>query len=58
MQLAAIEDPSYKKDSLTEKLMRRYSRLAGFIENVDLFEQDFVVLPINSLNHWWVKNLN
>lgn len=32
--------------------MRRYSRLAGFIEHVELFNQDFLVLPINSMNHW------
>jgi len=52
LQVLLFEDAGYKEDSLTDKLMRRYSRLEGFIEHVDLFDQDFLVLPLNDQNHW------
>ncbi|KAI6184435.1 putative thiol protease ulp-4 [Aphelenchoides bicaudatus] len=52
MQVHLLEDASHKNDSLPEKLMRRYSKLAGFMEQTDLFDQDFLVLPINAENHW------
>lgn len=32
--------------------MRRFSRLAKFVENADLFENDFLVFPMNDMNHW------
>jgi hypothetical protein len=52
MQILLIEAPNCKNDTLTERLMRRYSRLACFIENVDLFDNDFLVIPLNNTNHW------
>ncbi|KAI6226215.1 ULP-PROTEASE domain-containing protein [Aphelenchoides fujianensis] len=52
MQMQLLEDAGNKADSLAEKLWRRYSRLSCFVEDVDLFENDFMVIPLNDVNHW------
>ncbi|KAI6179349.1 putative thiol protease ulp-4 [Aphelenchoides besseyi] len=52
MQTQLLENVGNKTNSLGEKLLRRYSRLSCFVEDVNLFENDFMVIPLNDVNHW------
>ncbi|CAD5215715.1 unnamed protein product [Bursaphelenchus xylophilus] len=52
MQMQLFRDGSNKNDLPAQRLMRRFSRLAPFVENLDIFENDFLVFPMNDMNHW------
>ncbi|CAD5211356.1 unnamed protein product [Bursaphelenchus okinawaensis] len=52
LQMQLFREGSSKDDAPAQRLMRRFSRLAPFVENLDIFENDFLVFPMNDMNHW------
>ena len=45
--------PVEDDDSLTIK-EKRHSRVKSWTKKVDIFEKDYLVIPINERNHWFL----
>ena len=48
-KLHAVED-----DPNLSKAQKRYARVARWTRKVDIFEKDFIVIPINDQSHWFL----
>ncbi len=44
----------YKADSGKSQAQIRFERVKNWTKNVNLFEKDFIVVPINAELHWFV----
>lgn len=57
-KLTSVEekDPTNPKDDLTaeQKAWNKYQRVAKWDEKVKLFEKDFIFVPINISEHWFL----
>lgn len=43
-----------EKDPKLSASQKRHARVASWTKNVDLFEKDFVIIPINEQSHWFL----
>ena len=43
-----------EKDSKLSASQKRHSRVNTWTKNVNLFEKDFVIIPINEQSHWFL----
>jgi sentrin-specific protease 7 len=42
------------KDSKLTASQKRHMRVASWTKNVNIFEKDFVIIPINEQSHWFL----
>lgn len=43
------------KDNRTQTAaQKRHARVSGWTKNVNLFEKDFIIIPINEQSHWFL----
>jgi len=45
---------SKDKDQKLTAAQKRHSRVASWTKNVNIFEKDFVIIPINEQSHWFL----
>ena len=43
-----------EKDPKLNAAQKRHARVASWTKNVNLFEKDFVIIPINEQSHWFL----
>lgn len=43
-----------EKDQKLTAAQKRHARVASWTKNVNLFEKDFIIIPINEQSHWFL----
>lgn len=45
---------SKEKDSKLTASQKRHARVAKWTKNLNIFEKDFIIIPINEQSHWYL----
>lgn len=43
-----------EKDQKLSAAQKRHARVASWTKNVNLFDHDFIIIPINEQSHWFL----